>query len=118
MIYHKKCGNILRAEITPEAVKLLANFSFVGKFTAQITELILWRTELNKIPLNYFCTNCAEKVEDEDDFIFLCSNCGDSFPVKNLRIPTESGGLFCEKCSEKFKLQEKLYTFSLKDIRI
>lgn len=118
MLYHKKCGNILRAEINSDAVKLLATFSLSGKYTAQIKEVMLWKTGLNKIPISYYCTHCDSLVAEETDMSFVCNSCGKEFNVSELRIPTESGGIFCEKCSKKFEEHEKLYTFFVKDIKI
>ncbi|PNX51825.1 MAG: hypothetical protein BV456_01735 [Thermoplasmata archaeon M8B2D] len=118
MFYHKKCGNILRAEISSDAVKLLATFSISGKFTAQIKELLLWKTGISKIPISYYCTNCDSTISEEADISFLCNGCGKEFDISEIRVPTESGGIFCEKCSKKFEEHEKLYAFFVKDIKI
>jgi len=117
MLYHDKCGNILKAEISPDMVKLLASFSIQGKFTAKVKEMVLYKTDTMKIPLSYFCIRCNKTIENIEEIVFICSNCGRDFPLSDLKIPAESGGIFCKKCSERFE-GETLYNFSLKDIKI
>jgi DNA-directed RNA polymerase subunit RPC12/RpoP len=118
MLYHKKCGTILRAKLTEDSVKLLATFSIVGKYTAEVKEIVIYPTGLSKIPLSYFCLNCGQTVEDENQIVFVCNSCGKDFLIKYLRIPTESGGIFCVECSKRFEKEEKIYTLSIKDIKI
>lgn len=119
MLYHKKCGNLLRAEISPDAVKLLASFSLTGKFTAQVNNISLHRTGVSKIPLIYYCVKCNKNVTEEDDeFCFMCSSCGKEFDLESLRIPQDSGGVYCEDCVERFSTEEKIYSFNVKDIKV
>ena len=116
MIYHKDCGNILRIDITSQ-VRVLATFSIVGKFTAQVTELSFHRMNKNKIPIKYFCRKCNRNTTERDILISKCDNCNKKKEISEMRVPSESGGVYCEKCIKRFS-DEKIYTISIKDIKL
>ena len=116
MIYHKPCNYILKIDIT-EIIKILADFSIVGKFTAQSTGLTFHRISNRKIPIIYYCKNCNKNVEDFDEMVSPCDACGKIFPSADMKIPQDSGGLFCPECIKTFS-DEKCYPISIKDIKI
>jgi late competence protein required for DNA uptake (superfamily II DNA/RNA helicase) len=117
MIYHEKCGNILRIDLS-ESTRILADFSIVGKFTAQVTELSFRKSGKTRIPIKYYCVKCKRIVEEKEDVVSKCDRCGEINDVKQSKVPAESGGIFCEKCIERFSGDEKIYSVSIKDIKL
>lgn len=116
MIYHKKCKYILKIDISP-VIKILADFSIIGKFTAKSTTLSFHRITNKKIPIIYYCKKCNENVDDFDEMVSSCDTCGNIFPSIEMKIPQDSGGLFCPKDIKRFS-DEKCYPISIKDIKI
>ena len=117
MIFHKKCKHVVKADLS-ESIRVLANFSIVGKFTAQTTECsIKKRTRSGKATLTLFCEKCNKIVKEQTELICPCDSCGDTFELPEIKIPTESGGMFCPKCIKRFT-DEKIYSIIIKDIKL
>lgn len=116
MIYHKPCNFIIKIDIS-EVVKILADFSIMGKFTAQATTLTFHRLTNKKIPIIYYCKKCNKNVDDFDEMVSPCDSCGKIFSSISIKIPQDSGGLYCSNCIKRFS-DEKCYSISIKDIKI
>lgn len=117
MIFHKKCKYTIKADLS-ESIRVLATFSIIGKFTAQATECsIKKRTHSGKAPLVLFCEKCNRIVKDFDEVICPCDSCGEVIELSKIKIPVESGGMYCSECIKKFK-DEKIYSVSVKDIKL
>ncbi|PNX46007.1 MAG: hypothetical protein BV457_08460 [Thermoplasmata archaeon M9B1D] len=75
---------------------------------------------INKITLNNFtaktkvkliCSKCSEEPSLEHIKV-ACRNCKEIFSIENARVATKSGGVFCEKCIERYSKDETVVGLS------
>ena len=107
MLYHAKCGCILKIDVT-KSVRVLADFSVTGKYTAKPTKIELMKVTGDRITIDYFCKKCNRVVTKDEEMISSCDGCGKAHDSKEMEIPEESGGFFCPKCIKRFS-EEKTY---------
>lgn len=115
MFFHKPCSYAIKADVSG-SVKILAGFSIIGKFTAQITECSITKNRNSgKIPLVFYCERCERIVEDTDEIVCPCSSCGEVTDFNKIKVAAESGGIFCPSCIKRF--DEKTYSICVRDIK-
>ena len=115
MLYHKECGNILKIDLSG-SVKPLAEFTIIGKFTAKPVKVDLHKINDGRSPIIFFCKKCNRVVENDEEMVCSCDNCGNPHSSKDMKIPVDSGGIFCPDCIKRFS-DEKTYSISIKDFK-
>ena len=116
MLFHKKCGDLLKLDLG-KSVKCLAEFTVVGKFTAKPVRIELMLVTDKSVPIVFYCKKCHRVVEKDEEMVCRCDRCGDIHDSKTMKIPADSGGLFCEECIERFS-DERTYPISIRNFKI
>ena len=116
MLFHKECGSIIKIDMK-DSVKCLAEFTIVGKFTAKPVRIEIFCENDKSTPIIFYCKKCRRDVEKDEKMVCRCDKCGGVFDSKTMKTPTDSGGLYCEKCIQRFS-DEKIYSISIRNFKI
>lgn len=100
MLHHSKC----RERVYLESSNLVSIKSLVGvdnklKRLAVMEINVSTKAESEKNP-KYICEKCGEI--DISEIISFCRRCDRTYSSRELFIPEESGGVYCEECSHRY----------------
>lgn len=109
-IYHKECAGRVKVDLT-ESAKLTSHVTISNKGELVPVTLSIKRVT-NYVNLKFVCTTCSKDdfVEkgDWENLVFQCENCGGSGTKDEMKVPRDSGGVYCQKCSERFGTDESI----------
>lgn len=96
---HNRCGQTVYVNIA-ESIRFLVSYG-LGKNVLRIGTGDI-QTDKDVFDVEFYCTSCATNVRHED-VEARCGNCGDVHPLDELFKPSESGGMYCERCAATYK---------------
>ena len=103
MFYHLVCGG--NVVIPVEEVKLAAdNFGLnYREGIARVSTMILIAPQkLKNIELKFFCSRCERSVENIEEIMLYCAQCGKNCCLEDSYIIKGSGGIVCVNCKRKW----------------
>ncbi len=107
MLRHTKCGEMIFVDLN-ELVSL-DGIGTIGTDLNIVIAKVFFKTNKKKASkINFKCQHCRTENIPLDEIYDACNNCGKNNVLALLFIPPESGGLFCEKCVNKFFKDEKV----------
>ncbi len=91
---HKKCGGQILLNLTPN-IRLTTGIGITNSYLKPgMGDLELL---CNTFPSEFYCTKCG-KVENLEEILCNCSNCGGLFTLSELFKFKDAGGVYCKDC--------------------
>lgn len=98
-MFHQGCGGRVLVDVT-------SSYRMLADVTATIGSNQLSTIEIHVYNVNevcdktiYWCLNCDSEVS-LDEVGFTCRSCDRELSLSEGRLPSETGGIYCESCFE------------------
>jgi hypothetical protein len=99
MFYHKYCRGTVVALIK-EAVKVGATATIRGGQLA-VSGIFLLDGGTEREETNFYCTECNKSISENEVFC-MCGRCGEIKSLDLVVTPSDSGGIYCKDCAQRF----------------